>query len=290
MMGQTAAGLLAKLNARKEQMGAPASATPAAAPSAPATGGAAALLAKMKANGVGIGNTPPAVIAAADVPRAQRTPEQQKLIDDRTAEVDASCGMPAINPPEQMSEEQFKAESAKPEPAPKAEPKGRGGRKPGSKNKPKEAPVVEETPVATEDDLVAVMGAEAAGGATLEDVEEVISRMPPPAIEKTFEPPPVIEARFKLFVDCLPMGADVVHFEEIVVDANARILASHGLADYRFAQFGQGPAIFQQTLRDMVAAGEITGNVVVSSRTPEGGLAMAPLAPLAAFPVVRGLG
>jgi hypothetical protein len=81
----------------------------------------------------------------------------------------------------------------------------------------------------------------------------------------------------------------VVFAEELFLDVKKDILKNKGVADYRFIPY-HGAAVFQETLQTFVDEGKISGNVVLTSSTPEGQLAMAILMPAAAFPVVRGWG
>ena len=96
------------------------------------------------------------------------------------------------------------------------------------------------------------------------------------------------DAGFTLYVDCVPMGASVTYAEEVFQDVKKRILAEHGVADYRFIQF-KAAGVFSDTLAKLVAEGGVTGNIVLNAHTPEGQIAMAVLMPAARFPVVRGL-
>lgn len=181
---------------------------------------------------------------------------------------------PAINSPEwtppPATKEEADGKAAETIPAPPPDvtseaPKARRGRPAGSKNKAKDEPAA--APASEE---------AAPSPKELPDLEGPFAV----ASKK-------VRTRFTLFVDCTPVGmqteAAEVYFEEVA----RRILADHGLADYRYAEYGKGAGIFAVTLAAMADAGEIQGRVVMSSSTPEGAIAMRVLMPRAAY-VVRG--
>lgn len=167
-------------------------------------------------------------------------------------------------------------EAAEESAATPSKPKGKGGRpKKGSKNK-------------------ATLAEMLAGGQTAETVEVVET----PATEtecrvvntvhRPTTPSPE-SGGFTLYVDCLPVGGSGESLEEILLVANERIFASHQVADYRYIDY-KGAAVLHETLVEMVKDGTIHGSVFMSAKTPQGAIALAALAPLAKFPVVRGLG
>lgn len=193
-------------------------------------------------------------------------------LDSLLARMDAPATPPqAVNPPEFQpppasveAREEAKTEEPKKQKGP--------GRPRGSKNKPAE----EQAPI----------DAEAAEKARQERYEAAVAKVE--AAKQPEAPPATVKAKFSLWVDAMPLGADVTMAEEIFQEVKARILKEHDKADYRYFEYGKGAGVFQETLQKLVDEGAVTGRVVLNSRTPEGQLAMAVLMPAAQFPVTRG--
>lgn len=102
-------------------------------------------------------------------------------------------------------------------------------------------------------------------------------------------------AGYTLYVDCMPMGmSDITFAEDIFADVRRDVFAATatpetpGLADFRFAEYGRGPGIFAGALRMRLEAGELSGHVIVDSRTPEGTVSLQAFIEHAAL-VIRGL-
>ena len=83
---------------------------------------------------------------------------------------------------------------------------------------------------------------------------------PPPAA------PPV---GLTVYLDCMPITSKAMLFESVVGEARKRIESSLGLADYRFAEYGQGPGILQQTVAQLLDEAPNLDALVVDTRVPE---------------------
>lgn len=92
---------------------------------------------------------------------------------------------------------------------------------------------------------------------------------------------------YTLYIDCAPVGIEYEAVETYIFSAKARIKNEKGLADYRFAEYGQGPGLLASaTLAAVLEASP--EHLVVSTRTPEGAIVATDLMAHAAS-VVRGL-
>lgn len=81
-----------------------------------------------------------------------------------------------------------------------------------------------------------------------------------------------------LYIDCGPVGRPVVDAAQIVALAKKRILDATGLADYRFAEFGQGPGMLAvAVVAELEALDGLLPAVRLDTRTPEGGAIAAEL-------------
>ena len=90
---------------------------------------------------------------------------------------------------------------------------------------------------------------------------------------KAVVPPTGLAVKIKtLFINCGPVGANnVVDAGQLIVLAKKRILDATGLADYRFAEFGQGPGMLAlAVVAELdVLEGEVSA-VRLDTNTPEG--------------------
>jgi hypothetical protein len=132
-----------------------------------------------------------------------------------------------------------------------------------------EAPTVAETPAkkrgrpakaaATEAPLLTVVGKKAA---------DTIPA-PPPQDAKLFG---------TLYVDCIPLGGDVVQFHDILSAAKELIRVQDGKQDYRFGTFGEAAGLLSMRVLEVIKAGVEAGDaIVMQSGTPEGAHCLAAL-------------
>lgn len=89
-----------------------------------------------------------------------------------------------------------------------------------------------------------------------------------------------------LYVNCIPVTEGSTYFEQILAKARQMILASHGLADYRFAEFGQGPGILIGTVQQILDETPLLESLVVDTSQPESQVCLATLRSRAAKIVV----
>ena len=129
---------------------------------------------------------------------------------------------------------------------------------------------------------------------------EVIMYIPEPSKVDTIPAPPVAEGpsdaqnlefpvtrKVGLYINCLPLGLPATMAEAFIEKARQEIQTSHGLADYRFAEYGQGPGMLARKVVELVLAAEDVAAIMIDTRTPEGAAIAAPLSAHAAW-IVRG--
>jgi len=76
-----------------------------------------------------------------------------------------------------------------------------------------------------------------------------------------------------LYINCGPVGATVVDASQLIVLAKQRILTEVGLADYRFAEYGQGPGMLAiAVVAELDALEGMIGAVRLDTVTPEGAI------------------
>ena len=74
-----------------------------------------------------------------------------------------------------------------------------------------------------------------------------------------------------LYLDCGPVGVEIVDASQIIVLAKQRVAAERGLADYRFADFGHGPGMLAvAAVAALDALPGILPAVRLDTKTPEG--------------------
>ena len=75
-----------------------------------------------------------------------------------------------------------------------------------------------------------------------------------------------------LYVDCGPVGVAVTDATDFIVLAKKRV-AAEGLADYRFAEFGQGPGMLAvAAAAELDALEGVLPAVRLDTTTPEGSI------------------
>lgn len=80
-----------------------------------------------------------------------------------------------------------------------------------------------------------------------------------------------------LYLNCGPVGVPVVDATQLIALAKQRI-AAEGLADYRFAEFGQGPGMLAVAVATQVDALDgVLPAVRLDTTTPEGVIALVEL-------------
>ena len=96
---------------------------------------------------------------------------------------------------------------------------------------------------------------------------------------------------FFIYVDCMPTKGsegDVVLFEDWIVQSCVEVAVQHGVADYRFIDFGKWKAPMVASVRQRVADGDLPLVMVFSSYAPAASEVLGDLVPYATR-VVRAL-
>lgn len=73
---------------------------------------------------------------------------------------------------------------------------------------------------------------------------------------------------FTLYVNCTPVGVSVNSFDHLLSEARKRIEKELEIADYRFAEYGQGPGILLKTVEQLLSEQVVT-EFTVDTRSPE---------------------
>jgi hypothetical protein len=76
-----------------------------------------------------------------------------------------------------------------------------------------------------------------------------------------------------LYVNCAPVGETVIDAVQLIVLAKKKIQEATGLADYRFAEFGQGPGLLSlAVVGELDALEGVLPAVRLDTTTPEGSI------------------
>lgn len=114
-------------------------------------------------------------------------------------------------------------------------------------------------------------------------VKEIVEKAPRTRATKAVKPATEKSAGYTLYVDCFPIrtAGDVIRQTttsamlaedaRAIVQENTKTADSPGLADYRFAQYGEGPGMLTLAVRSIIQAKEFACDaVVVDTKTAEG--------------------
>lgn len=284
--------LLAKLGKSNGQVvplatAAAAAATPTAATPPAAAGGATnALLGRLKAAGA-----PTAVAATTAVAAASAAPAAPAAA---TTAVPAAPAGPAINPPEWQPPPE---PPAQPAPASPAIPDGLIEQQRAAMAAAQAAAAVPTAAAAVpapaargrgrprKADVVAAQAQALAGQAN--PFNNPLPAAPASAAAAAQAVQPVARKIGVLYVNCGPVGIAVVDATTFIAAAKSRILQTQGLADYRFAEFGQGPGMLAiATATEIDQASSSLPHVRVDTDSPEGAAVVSELTTRAAL-VVR---
>ncbi len=133
------------------------------------------------------------------------------------------------------------------------EPKARGGRPKGAKNKPKEAKVY------TAEDAGKVMAEEADDSEDLRGIS-------------------VPTGRYALFIDCRPRKSDyqILELATVLAPVHAALAEQHGMAHYSQKGYGEGPGMFVMGLNTLLSEQAPASDtaIVVHSATAEASLVL----------------
>lgn len=81
-----------------------------------------------------------------------------------------------------------------------------------------------------------------------------------------------------LYIDCGPVGVDVTDAAQLIALAKKEVATQNGLADYRFAEYGQGPGLLATyAAAHLDALPGVLAGVRLDTTTPEGAVIQAEL-------------
>lgn len=73
-----------------------------------------------------------------------------------------------------------------------------------------------------------------------------------------------------LYVDCFPLGGDVLLAANIAKAANDKIKAEKGVEDYRYIEYGAGPGALASVAEEILDGMAAIPRIVIDTATPEG--------------------
>jgi hypothetical protein len=81
-----------------------------------------------------------------------------------------------------------------------------------------------------------------------------------------------------LYIDCGPVGVEVTDAAQLIALAKKEVAAQNGLADYRFAEYGQGPGLLATyAVAHLDALPGVLAGMHLDTTTPEGAIILAEL-------------